>query len=55
MQLELLDVKTVMSEYGLSRRKVTQLMSLCDCVPRMPRGKRYVTRREFERVLGGEK
>lgn len=55
MKLELLDVKTAMSEYGLSRRKVTQLMSMCDCVPRMPRGKRYVSRNELERVMGGTK
>ena len=55
MKVDILDVNTAIEEYGFSRVKTNELFSLCNQVPRKPRGKKYVLRSEFERVLGGER
>ena len=51
--MELLTVKDAMEQYGLSRRRADLIFSLCRQVPRVPRGKKYVTRREFVKVMEG--
>lgn len=51
---ELLTVKMIQEEYGLSRRKVDELLFRCNTLPRVPRGKKLVLRSEFEKVLRGE-
>ena len=51
---ELLTVKMIQEEYGLSRRKVDELLYHCNTVPRVPGGKIRVVRSEFEKVLRGE-
>lgn len=53
--MELLTVKDAMDQYGLSRRKTDEIFALCRQVPRVPRGKKYVDRSEFDRVLGGRR
>ena len=53
--MELLTVKEAMEEYGLSRKKTDEMFSLCRQLPRKPKGKKYVTKAEFERVMGGTK
>lgn len=49
--MELLTIRDVMTGYGISRKKATELFDLCKEVPRKPRGKRMVQRNEFERIL----
>lgn len=49
--MEILSIKDVMTEYGISRKKATELFDICKEVPRRPRGKRMVQRNEFERIL----
>lgn len=52
---EILTVKDVMEQYGLTRYKTEQLLALCREVPRVPRGKRGVLRSELERIMRMQK
>ena len=52
---KVLTAKDIQEQYGFSKRKTDELMSLCRSIPRKPRGKRMVTQTEFEKVLHGGK
>ena len=53
--MELLTVKDAMAQYGLSRKRTDLIFGMCNEVPRVPGGKKYVARSEFEKVIGGKK
>ena len=53
--MEILTVKQICEEYGLTRPYVDTILSECRLLPRKPRGKKRVERTEFEAVLRGER